>query len=584
MKLKQLIPTIRCFLSIARSTLLDACGSSSSSSFTRCGHIVDPVNKEMFDGKIIVEDGIISGILRCEVPANAPYILPGFIDSHVHIESSMVLPAAFAHTAAKHGTVGAVCDPHEIANVIGKEGVELMIRSAATVPFHFAFGVPSCVPSCDPAIETNGSSLDSQAVSELLQRKEVYCLAEMMNYPGVLNGDEEVMRKIAAAQEAGKPVDGHAPGVVGEERIRYAAAGISTDHECSDLDEARAAIAAGMMVQIREGSAAKNYASLAPLIAEAPNKVMFCTDDSHPTDLLEGHIDRLVRRALTDGYQWMDILQAACVNPVRHYHLPIGLLQQGDPADFICLSDLTPAFKVMETMIATASSCDSSDSCDSDSCDSDSCDSSSCDNSDSEEMRRTYKKLVSKMAAKPITEADLHVPEAIANHIIVAEDGSLLTGHEISNDHTDCQKIVCYNRYTPGARPAVAYIRGFHLQQGAIAQTIAHDCHNIVGIGSNDKLLAEVINRVIELKGGMVVTDGHETAELPLPISGLLSPASVAEVAAMHKQLERVVSQTGCSLTAPFITLAFMSLPVIPDLKLTDKGLFDSKQFRFVEE
>ena len=272
----------------------------------------------------------------------------------------------------------------------------------------------------------------------------------------------------------------------------------------------------------------------------------------------------------------MDILQAACVNPVRHYHLPIGLLQQGDPADFICLSDLTPAFKVMETMIATASSCDSSSS--------DSGDSSSRDSCESEELRRTYKKLVSKIAAKPITEADLHVPEAIANHIIVAEDGSLLTGHEISNDHTDCQKIVCYNRYTPGARPAVAYIRGFHLQQGAIAQTIAHDCHNIVGIGSNDKLLAEVINRVIELKGGMVVTDGHETAELPLPISGLLSPKSVAEVAAMHKQLERVVSQTGCSLTAPFITLAFMSLPVIPDLKLTDKGLFDSKRFRFVEE
>ena len=576
MKFKQLIPMIRCFLSMASSTLLDACGSASSDSFTRCGHIVDPVNKEIYDGKLVVEDGIISTILRCAVPADAPFILPGFIDSHVHIESSMVLPAAFARTAAKHGTVGVVCDPHEIANVMGIEGVELMIRSAATEPFHFAFGVPSCVPSCDPTIETNGSTLDSWAVGELLQRKEVYCLAEMMNYPGVLNGDEEVMRKIAAAQKAGKPVDGHAPGVIGEERIRYAAAGISTDHECSDLEEARAAIAAGMMVQIREGSAAKNYASLAPLIAEAPDKVMLCTDDSHPTDLLEGHIDRLVKRALTDGYQWMDILQATCVNPVRHYRLPIGLLQQGDPADFICLSDLTPAFRLLETVIA-GSSIDSGSNSSSES------ESDSGSDGIDEETRRAYKKMVSKMAAAPITEADLCVPEAIAKHIIVAEDGSLLTGHAISNDHTDCQKLVCYNRYTSGARPAVAYIRGFHLQHGAFAQTIAHDCHNIVGIGSNDKLLAEVINRVIELKGGMVVTDGKETAELPLPIAGLLSPESVAEVAAKHKQMKRIVAQTGCTLAAPFITLGFMSLPVIPDIKLTDKGLFCSKKFSFIE-
>lgn len=524
------------------------------------GHIVDVVNRTLFDGEIKIHNGIITQIDICsQLPREAPFIVPGFVDAHVHIESSMMLPREFARVAMRHGTVGVVCDPHEIANVLGMEGVELMIQNASALPFHFAFGAPSCVPSCGKEIETGGSRLDSRAVDSLLRRDEVYCLSEMMNYPGVLAGDEEVLAKIEAAKKAGKPVDGHAPGLVGEQRRQYAAAGISTDHECSGLDEAREAVSSGMYVLIREGSAAKNYRALAPLLAESPDRVMFCTDDSHPTDLLAGHINRLVSRALSEGYDLMDVLQVACVNPVRHYALPIGLLQVGDPADFICLSDITPSFRVLDTYLAGRRMA---------------------------AVRTSpfeLKPLYQVCEARPITEADLVPPKRRQEHVIVATDGSLLTGHEVYSDlPVDCQKLVCYNRYVQGARPAVAYIRGFHIDHGAIAQTIAHDSHNIVAVGSSDSLLCEVINRVIGLKGGIVATDGKEIVELPLPIAGLLSPASGEELAEQNVRLEELVKRTGCTMQSPFITLGFMSLPVIPDLKLTDKGLFDGRRFAFV--
>ena len=530
---------------------------------TQClrGHIVDVVNRRIYDGKIRMRHGVIAQIDTCSrLPREAPFIVPGFVDAHVHIESSMMLPREFARIALRHGTVGVVCDPHEIANVMGMDGIELMLQNASGHPFHFAFGAPSCVPSCSTEIETGGSLLDSKAVDSLLQREEIVCLSEMMNFPGVLAGDAEEMAKIKAAQKVGKPVDGHAPGLVGDRRRQYAAAGISTDHECSGLDEAREAIRSGMYVLIREGSAAKNYRALAPLLAEYPDRVMFCTDDSHPTDLLAGHINRLVSRALSEGYDLMNILQVACVNPVRHYALPIGLLQVGDSADFICLSDLTPSFRVLDTYLAghrmgfipTAPF----------------------------ELNPRYQVC----AAQPITEADLVLPKRVQEHIIVATDGSLLTGHEVCSDRpVDCQKLVCYNRYTPGAKPAVAYIRGFQIDHGAVAQTIAHDCHNIVAVGSSDSLLCEVINRVIKLKGGIVVTDGNETVELPLPVAGLLSPASGEELAAQNTRLAELLKRTGCTMQSPFITLGFMSLPVIPDLKLTDKGLFDGRRFTFVK-
>lgn len=544
-------------LLVVLCAFLSSCGTKTE---TYKGHVINLLEGTVTDAAINVRGGKIVAITPCEVADSAPFYLPGFVDAHVHIESSMMLPETFADIAKRHGSVGAVCDPHEIANVLGIKGVELMLDNAKQTNFCFAFGVPSCVPSCGTDIETSGAVLDSKAVAALLQRDDIYALAEMMNYPGVLGGDEEVMAKIAAAQAVGKPVDGHAPGVRGEDRLRYAQAGITTDHECSQLDEARDAIACGMKILIREGSAAKNYAALSPLIAESPSMLMFCTDDSHPTDLVNGHINRIVRRAIADGYSVMDILRIACLNPVQHYRLPLGLLQVGDNADFIAISDTTSDFRVLATYLDGV--CQKEADCSS----------------------FTTEEWMVCCVAAPITTADIaRDKEGGMLHQIVATDGSLLTDHYIGKADEHTQKLVVYNRYVEGAQPRVAYIRGFEMQHGAIAQTIAHDCHNIIAIGTNDSLLVEVINRVIAMRGGIVVTDGTDMAELPLPIAGILSSLPGDELAQRNEQLEQMVCQTGCPLNSPFITLGFMALPVIPQLKLTDKGLFDASVWQMIE-
>lgn len=525
------------------------------------GHVVDPLNGTMFDGAIYVQDGRILDIEKCEVEADAPYYLPGFVDSHVHIESSMMMPKQFARVARRHGTVGIVCDPHEIANVLGRKGIEMMLEDAKGVDFYFAFCVPSCVPACGGAIETSGEVLDSKAVAELLKRDEIYGLAEMMNYPGVLNEDPEVMAKIAAAKAVGKPIDGHAPGLRGEDRKKYAAAGITTDHECSSYDEALDAIKAGMKVLIRKGSAAVDYPALAPLIKDYPDQLMFCTDDAHPYDLLYGHVDRDVRVALADGYPLMNVLKMACVNPVLHYNLPIGLLRKGDSADFIAISELTSQFQVLASYIHGHRMIDAP--------------------LPEFEVKPEHIRCV----AKPITPADIqyvaHNPEAIPQ--IVAADRSLLTQKYIGPLDSHSQKIVVYNRYTEGAKPQTAYIRGFELKNGALAQSIAHDCHNIIAVGTSDELICQVVNRVIENHGGIAATDGVELADSPLPIGGIMSPEPCELIAVRHHRLLTMAEKAGCPFKAPFITLGFMALPVIPELKLTDKGLFDSTVWSMIE-
>lgn len=539
------------------------------------GHIVDVVKRQIITGEITMNNGVIESITpRNDIPADAPYYLPGFIDSHVHIESSMLLPTEFARIAVSHGSIGAICDPHEIANVLGVEGVELMIDLARNAEFHFAFGAPSCVPSCSSDIETSGYQIDSTQIAQLMKRDEIKFLAEMMNFPGVLNGDKEVMAKIESAKSVGKPVDGHAPGLVGELRKQYADAGISTDHECTTIEEGRAAISSGMYVLIREGSAAKDYAALAPLLKESPRNVMFCTDDSHPTDLIRGHVDRLVRRAIEDGYDIMDILHAACVTPREHYHLDSGLLQVGDSADFIAVTDLTKSFRVLKTYVRGVKAF-----------------SSKGQYTSIRTLERSVdvlKEMITKRCnifnAQPVTTADIAYTPSENEHIIVASDGSLFTGCEVGPVTDDVQKIVVYNRYTPGARPQVAYIKGFNIRNGAIAQSIAHDCHNILAIGSSDEYLVQVINRLIKMKGGIVATDGVYTDDLPLPVAGLMSPLNGFELAFRNKVLEETVHRAGCTLSSPFITLAFMALPVIPQLKLTDKGLFDSNTFQFIRQ
>lgn len=539
------------------------------------GHIVDVIARYIYDGEMIINQGKITDIIhRDDIPAEAPYYMPGFIDGHVHVESSMMMPVEFARIASQHGTVGAICDPHEIANVIGVDGVELMLDSARAAQFHFAFGCPSCVPACGPDIETSGRTIDSKAVAQLVNRDDIWFLGEMMNFPGVLGNDPEVMAKVKATLDAGKPVDGHAPGLVGESRRQYTMAGISTDHECTTLTEGRDAVQAGMIVQIREGSAAKDYAALSPLIAEAPGQVMLCTDDSHPSDLVQGHINRIVKRALADGYELMDILQAACVTPVHHYDLPVGLLQKGDSADFIGVDNLTPNFRVLKTYIKgekvfSSTGHDTAIGL--------------MERSMSFQSQLRGNNSYNLFNASPVSVEDIAAPTKGNVHVIAASDGSLLTGHEERPLTNDIQKIVVLDRYTPGAKPQVGFIKGFNLTHGAFAQSIAHDCHNIVAIGSSDEMIVEVINRVITMQGGIAATDGTEMTDLALPIGGLMSAINGHEIAFRSLMLERTVANAGCTLRSPFITLAFMALPVIPQLKLTDKGLLDTTTFQFVK-
>ncbi|MCQ2141130.1 MAG: adenine deaminase [Bacteroidales bacterium] len=536
------------------------------------GHIVDIVAKRIFGGEIRIVDGRIDSIKECEVDESSPYFMPGFIDSHVHIESSMMTPVEFARIATQHGTIGAVCDPHEIANVLGSEGIELMLKLSKLADFRFAFGMPSCVPSCNKDIETSGFVLGPEEVDKFMKRDDIYFLAEMMNFPGVIGKDPEVMAKIASSKAAGKPIDGHAPGLVGLDRERYAEAGISTDHECTTIETGRAAVKSGMIVQIREGSAAKDYAALSPLIAEAPGMVMLCTDDCHPNDFVRGHVDRIVRRAISDGYDIMDILTAACLTPVKHYGIPAGLLQVGDPADFIVVTDLTKDFRVMKAYINGEKVFSSKGQYTA--------------NRLLERSVSVQKDLVLHMSnnfnAMPICEEDIARIATKDENIIVASDGSLFTKHEKGQVDSSVQKMVVLDRYTKGAKPKVAYIKGFDITKGAVAQSIAHDCHNIVAVGSDDKELVKVVNRVIEMKGGIAVSDGTIMEDLPLPIAGIISPLCGHELAFRCTLLQEAIERAGCRFHSPFITLAFMCLPVIPELKLTDKGLFDSVNFKFV--
>lgn len=551
------------------------------------GNIVDVIRHRIFFGEINLENEQITSIkeITPDIQKEAPFIMPGFIDSHVHIESSMMVPAEFARVAVEQGTIGVITDPHEIGNVLGVEGIDFMINSGRHIRFNFCFGAPSCVPSCGTDIETSGAQLNSKDIESLMARPDIGFLAEMMNYPGVLNDDVEVKAKISAALKNNKPIDGHAPGLTGEQRLKYANSGISTDHECASIEEGRSCIEAGMPLQIREGSAAKNYEALIPLLSEYPDKIMFCTDDSHPNDLIRGHINKIVQRAISDGYNIWDILQAACINPQRHYNLNWGLLQKGDEANFIVVDNLSKQFRVLSTFIRGKEiyNCNSYLS---------TIQSQSKSISNQMAILNNYP---NRFVAEPITTDDikLSLKQGDTAHIILASDGSLLTGHEsitvTGNPLTDAhypwheiQKIVVYNRYKEGAKPVVGLIRGFNIKNGAMAASIAHDCHNIVAIGSSDEYIVKAINRVIEMKGGEVAIADDEMTDIALPIAGLISPLSGHEIAYRSGSLRETICRAGCTLKSPFITMAFMCLPVIPELKLTDKGLMDSKEWKFI--
>ncbi len=535
------------------------------------GNIVDLHRRRIFPGELHIEGGRIVALE--EVAGVGPgegYLLPGFVDAHVHVESSMLVPSEFARLAVVHGTVATVSDPHEIANVLGEAGVHFMLENGRRVPFKFAFGAPSCVPAT--AFETAGAALDAEAVERLLREPEIRYLSEMMNYPGVLHEDPEVLRKIHVAKALGKPVDGHAPGLRGEDARRYFAAGITTDHECFTYEEGREKAGLGVRILIREGSAARNFEALLPLLREFPGQIMFCSDDKHPDDLLEGHIDRLAARAVAAGYDPFDTLRAACVHPVEHYRLPVGLLRPGDPADFIRCEDLVH-FRVLETWIAGQCVARAGQSL----------------------IGRVECQSPNRFEVQPKRTEDFRIPaRGETLRVIRALDGQLVTeaftaaakivnGFAVSDPERDLLLCCVVNRYAE-APPALAFIQGFGLKQGAIASCVAHDSHNIVAVGTSEELLCRAVNLVIENRGGISAVSPDEALALPLPVAGIMSPEDGRTVAEGYARLDRFArTRLQSPLRAPFMTLSFMALLVIPHLKLSDRGLFDGRRFEFVE-
>ena len=534
------------------------------------GNIVDVVNKAIFKGELRIVDGVIENIISKD-DVDDVYILPGLIDSHIHIESSMLIPSEFAKIAVKFGTVATVSDPHEIANVLGIEGVEFMINNGKQVPFNFYFGAPSCVPATP--FETAGFNLGIDDIKYLLKKKEIKYLSEMMNYPGVIFNDKEVMGKIDIANSLGKPIDGHAPGLIGHELDKYAKAGITTDHECFTKEEAIEKIKRGMKIQIREGSAAKNFNALYTLIDEYPDEVMLCSDDLHPDDLITGHIDKLIRHGLEKGLDIFNLLRAVTVNPIKHYNLPLGLLQIGDNADLIVI-DSFEKFEIHKTYIKgnlVASN------------------GKSYINYNNEIVLNNFScSFISEkqIVVKGKKGDKINVIEAIDSELItnrLVYNAKVDNGLIITDIEEDLLKIVVVNRYND-SKPIVGFIKGFGLKKGAIGSSIAHDSHNIIAVGTNDLALTIAINSVISNKGGISAYDNSTDCEtLALNIAGIMTSNSSSLVAAKYKKLTKLAQGLGSELNSPFMTLSFMALLVIPHLKIGDKGLFDGDKFEFTE-
>jgi adenine deaminase len=545
-------------------------------------NVVDIAGQMIYPGELTIEDGKIKEIE--ELPENKgpslPFVLPGFIDAHVHIESSMLIPSEFARLAVVHGTVATVSDPHEIANVCGMKGVEFMIENGKKVPFKFFFGAPSCVPAT--GFETAGAKLDGSEVKSLLQRPEIWYLSEMMNFPGVLHKDKEVMQKIAAAILAGKPVDGHAPGLRGREAKEYAEAGISTDHECFTKEEALDKLKYGMNIIIREGSAAKNFEALIDLLDDYPDKIMFCSDDKHPDSLVKGHINQLCARAISKGINLFKVLKAACLNPVLHYRLPVGQLKEKDPADFIVVKNLKN-FEVLETYIDGQLVSENGKSL--------------IQAVDSKELINNFKckkKKISDFDYPVFDQKGLEKNLGYEKFSLVMEalDGQLITnkfngtpsvrnGKAESNIAEDILKIVVTNRYK-NEPIAKAFIKNFGLKKGAIASSVAHDSHNIVAVGTENESLCRAINLIIGQQGGISCVSDESELILPLPVAGLMSNEDGYVVAAAYTTIDKMAKGLGSLLSAPFMTLSFMSLLVIPHLKLSDLGLFDGDEFKLL--
>jgi adenine deaminase len=530
------------------------------------GRIIDIHNKLIIPGSLVLKDGKIKKIIQKEDVPDV-YIMPGLVDAHIHIESSMVTPGSFARAAVSRGTTAVVSDPHEIANVLGMDGVRFMIDDARKVPLKFFFGAPSCVPAT--SFETNGATIDQNDIAELMILPEIKFLSEMMNFPGVINDDPVVMTKISTAKKEGKPIDGHAPGLTGEALGKYISAGITTDHECSTIEEAKEKISLGMKIIIREGSAAKNMLALMPLFTTNEDMLMLGSDDLHPEMLIKGHINKLVSRLISEGYNLFDVIRSCTINPAMHYNIDIGLLQPGQPADFIIVEDYH-TMNVVETWIDGVKVYDNGN------------------------IYFDYEEAtpVNKFNCSPIARDNISVPDSEKQlRVIQAIDNELLTRQIIietpgrgfiqSDPSRDILKIVVKDRYSDSP-PNVAFINGFGIKQGAFASSVAHDSHNIICVGVSDDDIVNAVNEIVKLQGGLAVSAGGNVSSLQLPIAGIMSDKPCESVASDYEKLSMLVQSQGCNMSAPFMTLSFMALLVIPELKISDSGLFDVTKFNHI--
>jgi len=540
------------------------------------GNIVDIKAKRIYPAAVSINNGLIENITEEAGSVLDRYIIPGFVDAHVHIESSMLIPSQFARLAVVHGTVATVSDPHEIANVCGMKGVEFMIENGKQVPFKFYFGAPSCVPAT--VFETAGAEISVKDVEALLASDDILYLSEMMNFPGVLFDDNEVLSKIQAAKNAGKPVDGHAPGLRGEPLKKYIGAGITTDHECFTKEEALEKLENGMKILIREGSAAKNFEALIDLLNTYPDKIMFCSDDKHPDSLVDGHINQLCARAVAREIDVFKVLQAACINPVQHYNLKVGQLNIGDPADFVVLKNLND-FEVVQTFVNGELVAENGQSC------INILRQETFEDVNQFNCKQKESKDFALLASDfPVKDGKIPVIEALDGQLIT---NKLFLPLVVKNDllvsdlDNDILKIVVVNRYRE-APIAKAFIKNFGLKRGAIASSVAHDSHNIVAVGVDDESICRAVNALIASKGGVSCIDAEEVYTLALPVAGLMSAKDGYTVAEEYKAIDIAAKGLGSTLASPFMSLSFMALLVIPELKLSDKGLFDGKEFQFI--
>ena len=541
------------------------------------GNIVDIQNNIIYKGEITIEKGKIKSIEKKDCIENH-YILPGFIDAHIHIESSMLVPSEFAKVAVKHGTVATVSDPHEIANVLGVKGVEFMIENGKQTPFKFNFGAPSCVPAT--SFESAGAVIDSDDIKSLMANPDIKYLAEMMNYPGVIYDDVEVLKKIEWAKHYNKPIDGHAPGLRGEDLTKYISAGISTDHECFTYKEGLEKLQKGMKVIIREGSAAKNFEALIGLLDEHYQNMMFCSDDKHPDDLLVGHINQLCARAVAKGNDVFKVLQAACVNPVKHYNLEVGLLQVGDTADCIVVEDLTD-FKTLQTYINGELVCDNGES----KIQHVNFDALNNFNTEKKQTSDFYIQSKRSNLSNESNPSKIRVIECLDGELVtnqIIEDAKVVDGNLVSNTEKDILKMTVVNRYQ-NDKTAMAFIKNFGFKEGAIASSVGHDSHNIIAVGISDEAICKAVNLLIENEGGICAVSDAEQKIVALPVAGIMSDKDAETTGKQYSELDIMAKKLGSKLHAPYMSLSFMALLVIPSLKLSDKGLFDGGKFEFTD-